>query len=74
MASLLLILHDTSGKIIGVGEVPTRKLKGLYARFVPGTGQAVLEVEKKGELSGKKLPELHRDFRVDVNAKKLVKL
>jgi hypothetical protein len=73
MKTHLIVLHDANGKILSLGEIPAAKPKGLYANFAPGSGEAVLELERTKELAGKKLTELHRDFQVDVTLKKLVK-
>jgi hypothetical protein len=70
----LQVLHDSAGKITSLGEVEARKAGALHASLVPGAGETFLEVEKTGELSGKKLDELYQNFRVDVKSKKLVRI
>jgi hypothetical protein len=70
------ILHDEHGQILGIAGIVDLKAAGskfTQVGSVPGPGQRTLEIELSGELEKKPLPELHRDYRIDLTTSKLVK-
>jgi hypothetical protein len=71
--SKLMVVHDLEGKLIAVGEMHPGAPKGVDVFVQPRDGQGVFETERAGELMGKKLHEIHKAYRADVTAKRLVK-
>jgi hypothetical protein len=73
----LIVLHDRSGEIIALGHIDPSKLnpmlKGITINVHPSEGQTLLEIHESGELHGKQAPEIVKEYKVDVHAKKLVK-
>lgn len=71
-SSKAFIIHDASGEIISVGRVP----KGVKGRIEVKTdigGHSVLEVELDAGQAAMSLPDLHKNHKVHVASKKLVK-
>jgi hypothetical protein len=69
----LIVIHDSKGKVVALGEVHPGPTEGIGVGAVPGEGQFMFEMEKAGELESKSLSEIHKQFRVDVAGKRLVK-
>jgi hypothetical protein len=69
----LIVVHDSNGQVLALGEVHSSPRKGIGSGVVPREGQSMFEVDKKGPLAKKSLRDIHKEFRVDVAAKKLIK-
>ncbi len=62
----LIVVHDSQGRIVVLGEIYPGPLDSIGVGAVPREGQFVFEVEKTGELAGKSVRDIHKAFRVDV--------
>jgi hypothetical protein len=71
--SKLIVVHDRTGHLIAVGEAYSGPHKNVGVRVIPQEGQFVFEVEKTREFKGKTLHEIHKTYRADVAAQKLIK-
>lgn len=71
--SRLIVVHDRTGHVIALGEAYPGAAYGTGVRVIPSEGQFVSEVEKPEELQGKPLHEIHKNYRADIAAKRLVK-
>jgi hypothetical protein len=69
----LIVVHDSQGQVVALGEVHPGPMEGIGVGVVPSQGQVMFEVEKAGELESKSLRDIHKQFRVDVAGKRLVK-
>lgn len=70
------VLHDEHGKIIAISKVGNLKAAGSMftsAGMIAGPGQRMIETELSAEDAAKPLHDLHKAYRVDVKASKLVK-
>jgi hypothetical protein len=69
----LMVVHDLQGKLVAVGEMHPGAPKGVEVGVVAREGQGVFELERAGELIGLPLREIHKGYRADIAAKRLVK-
>ncbi|MGA7081320.1 MAG: hypothetical protein WBQ43_16235 [Terriglobales bacterium] len=70
------ILHDEHGAIIAIAKVGDLKKAGskfASIAMIPRPGHRLLEIKFSAELEKKPLPELHKEYRVDIASSKLVK-
>jgi hypothetical protein len=70
------ILHDEHGQIIAISTIGDLKAAGskfVKVGMVPRPGQHMLEIDLSPELQKRPLLELHKEYRVDRTASKLVK-
>jgi hypothetical protein len=71
--SKLIVVHDTTGHLIAVGEAYPGPHENVGIRVIAQQGQFVFEVEKTSEFEGKALHEIHQGYRADIAAQKLIK-
>ena len=69
----LIILHNKKGEIVSITEVRSGPLPGIGVGVIPPAEHSVLELEKTGELEGRNLRDIHKEYIVDMTSKKLVK-
>ncbi len=72
LSSKAFVIHDASGEIISVGRVP-KDVKGRIEVKTDTPGHSVLEVELSADQAAMSLPDLHKNHKVQVASKKLVK-
>lgn len=72
LSSKAFVIHDASGEIISVGRVP-KGVKGRIEVKTDTAGHSVLEVELSADQAAMSLPDLHKNHKVQVASKKLVK-
>jgi hypothetical protein len=72
LSSKAFVIHDTSGEIISVGRVPTG-VKGKVEVRTDVEGHSVVEVELDAHQAAMSLPDLHKNHKVHVASKKLVR-
>ena len=72
LSSKAFIIHDASGKIVSVGRVPAN-LRGKVEVKPSVKGHSVLEVELDHHQAAMSVAELHKNHKVDIASKKLVK-
>ncbi len=72
----VLVLHDTSGRIVSVARVD-REVEGSELKFdaslTAGPYQSVLELDLDRDLAKKSLREICNECFVDLKARKFVK-
>jgi hypothetical protein len=72
LSSKAFIIHDDSGKIVGVGRVPEH-LRDKVGVRIERLGHSVLEVELDAEQAAMSVSELHQSHEVHMPSKKLVR-
>jgi hypothetical protein len=71
-SSKAFVIHDASGEIVSVGRVP-KGVKGRIEIKSDVAGHSVLEVELDADQAAMSLMDLHKNHKVHVASKKLVK-
>ena len=71
-SSKAFIIHDAAGTILSVGRVPA-KVRGRVEVKPVMDGHSVLEVELDSEQSAMSVADLHKNHKIHVASKKLVK-
>ena len=66
------IIHDVSGQIVSVGRVP-ENTRGRVEVKPSMEGHTVLEVELDAAQAAMSVADLHKNHKVHVGSKKLVK-
>jgi hypothetical protein len=72
LSSKANIMHDDSGNIISVGRVPANS-RGRVEVKPRNKAHSVLEVELNAEQASMSVSKLHKEHKVHVGQKKLVK-
>ena len=72
LSSKAFIIHDPSGQIVSVGRVPVNARGRVEIKTVT-KGHSVLEVELDAGQSAMSVTDLHKNHKIDVASKKLVK-
>lgn len=71
-SSKAFVIHDGSGEIISVGRVP-KGVKGRVEIKTDVKGHSVLEVELDAAQAAMSVQDLHKNHKVHMASKKLVK-
>lgn len=72
LSSKAFIIHDASGQIFSVGRVPVNA-RGRVEIRTEAKGHSVLEVELDAEQAAMSVADLHKNHKVHVASKKLLK-
>lgn len=71
-SSKAFVIHDASGQIISVARVPAN-LRGRVEIRPSMPGHSVIEIELDREQAAMSVADLHKNHKVHVASKKLVK-
>jgi hypothetical protein len=71
-SSKAVIIHDASGEIVSVGRVP-ENLRGRLEVKPSASAHSVLEVELDPHEAAMTPGDLHKNYKVHVASKKIVK-
>ncbi len=72
LSSKAIIIHDGSGQILSVGRIPAN-LRGRVEVKPSVEGHSVLELELDPDQAAMSVVDLHKNHKVHIASKKLVK-
>ena len=72
LSTKAFVIHDASGEIVSVGRVPAG-VRGKIEVKTDVEGHSVLEVELEANQAAMSMLDLHKNHKVHVTSKKLVR-